>query len=259
MHDLGKSSRHRVLDVVQERGVSIEVWESFCLELKSFAAEVIVDELKHSALGSAGRVDGCERSQDRLRIRGRGFVNENFRVRPKVSEVDSLQELVDIYMHVKNQKTRGDHVTYRSRAEYFAWTPSLRRRRRHLRRQCGAKRGRRTSDRCNLRVRLVTINHELGRSVWIIFIGLYVGKPHVDCKGHDGPFCIHRSLQGIRESVRCEGTTRAANAKQGRPATTTWLQLQRLGRARVIEDEGGLAVIRGTIYGVFEWNSCRGR
>jgi hypothetical protein len=80
MHDLGKSSRYRVLDVVQERGVNIEVWETFCLELKSFAAEVIVDELKHCALGSASRVDGCERSQDRLRIRGRGFVNENFRV-----------------------------------------------------------------------------------------------------------------------------------------------------------------------------------
>lgn len=93
MHDLGKSSRKRVLDIVQERGVSTEVWESFCLELKTFAAEVIIDELKHSAFGSVGRVDRCKRSQDRLRIRGRGFVNENFRVRPKVSEVDSLNEL----------------------------------------------------------------------------------------------------------------------------------------------------------------------
>ena len=90
MHDSRKSSRQRVLDIVQERGVSIKVWKSFCLELKSFAAEVIVDELKHGALGSAGRVDGCKRSQDRLRIRRRWFVNENFRVRPKVSEVDGL-------------------------------------------------------------------------------------------------------------------------------------------------------------------------
>jgi hypothetical protein len=93
MHDLGESSRQQVLDIVQERGFSIKVRESFCLELKSFAAEVIVDELKQSALGSAGRVDVCERSQDRLRIRGRGLVNENFRVRPKVSEVDGLEEL----------------------------------------------------------------------------------------------------------------------------------------------------------------------
>jgi hypothetical protein len=131
MHDSGKSSRHRVLDIVQERRVRIEVWESFCLELKSFASKVIVDELKHSAFGSAGRVDGCKRSQDRLRIRGRGFVNENFRVRPKVGEVDGLQELLD--MHVKYDNARGDHVTYRSRAEYFAWTPSLRRGQRHLR------------------------------------------------------------------------------------------------------------------------------
>lgn len=105
MHDSGKSSRQRVLDVVQEGGVSIEVWESFCLELKSFAAEVIVDELKHGALGSAGRVDGCKRSQDRLRIGGCGFVDENFRVRPKVSEVDGLQELVDIYAR---QKPKGN-------------------------------------------------------------------------------------------------------------------------------------------------------
>jgi hypothetical protein len=101
MHDLGESSRQRVLDIVQERGFSIEVRESFFLELKSFAAEVIVDELKHSALGSAGRVDRCESSQDQLRIRGRGFVNENFGVRPKFSEIDGLQELVDI--HVENQ------------------------------------------------------------------------------------------------------------------------------------------------------------
>jgi hypothetical protein len=102
MHDLGKSSRQRVLDIVQERGVGIEVRESFCLELKSFASKVIVDELKHSALGSAGRIDGCKRSQDRLRVRGRGFVYENFRVRPKVSEVYGLQELVE--MQIKNQK-----------------------------------------------------------------------------------------------------------------------------------------------------------
>ena len=54
--------------------------------------------------------------------------------------------------------------------------------------------------------------------------------------------------QGIRESVRCEDTTRAANAEQGRPSTTNWLQLQRLGGARVIEDEDSLAVIRRTIY-----------
>jgi hypothetical protein len=100
MHNLGKSSWKRVLDAVQERRVGIEVWESFCLELKSFTAKVIVDKLKHSALGSAGGVDGCKRSQDRLRIRGRGFVNKNFRVRPKVCDVDGLQELVD--MHVKN-------------------------------------------------------------------------------------------------------------------------------------------------------------
>ena len=90
MHDSGKSPRQWVLDIVQERGVSIEVWESFCLELKSFASKVIVNELKHSALGSVGRVDRCERSQDRPRVRGRGFVNEDFRVRPKVSEVDGL-------------------------------------------------------------------------------------------------------------------------------------------------------------------------
>lgn len=93
MYDLGESSRQQVLDIVQERGFSIKVWESFCFELKSFAAEVIVDKLKQSALGSAGRVDGCECSQDRLRIRGRGLVNENFRVRPKVSDVDGLEEL----------------------------------------------------------------------------------------------------------------------------------------------------------------------
>jgi hypothetical protein len=99
MHDLSKSPRQRVLDIIQERGVSIEVWKSFCLELKSFATEVIVDELKHSALGGVGRVDGRKCSQDRPRVRGRGFVNENFLVRPKVSEVDGLQELVD---NVKN-------------------------------------------------------------------------------------------------------------------------------------------------------------
>ena len=93
MHDSGKSSRQRVLDIIQERGVSIKIWESFCLELKSFAAKVIVDELKHRALGSAGRVDGCKSSQDGLRIRGRGFINENFRVRPQVSKVDGLQQL----------------------------------------------------------------------------------------------------------------------------------------------------------------------
>jgi hypothetical protein len=99
MHDPGKSSWHRVLDIFQERGIGIEVRESFCLELKSFASKVIVDELKHSAFGSAGRVDGCKRSQDRLRVRGRGFVNENFRVRPEVSEVDGLQELEEMHIN----------------------------------------------------------------------------------------------------------------------------------------------------------------
>lgn len=94
MHDPGKSSWHRVFDIVQEKGVNIEVRESFCLELKSFASKVIVDELKHSALGSAARVDGCKCSQDRLRVRRRGLVNENFWVRPKVGDVDSLQELL---------------------------------------------------------------------------------------------------------------------------------------------------------------------
>jgi hypothetical protein len=74
-------------------------------------------------------------------------------------------------MNVKNQKAMGGHVMYRPRAEYFAWTPSLRRRRRNLRGQRSAKRGRRTSDRRNLRDRLVNINHETGRRVWIIFIG----------------------------------------------------------------------------------------
>lgn len=152
MHDSGKSPRQRVLDIVQERWVSIEVGESFCLELKSFASKVIVDELKHSALGSAGRVDRCKRSQDRLRVRSRGFVYENFRIRPKVSEVDGLQELVDICTQ-KKKKAKEGHVTYRPRAEYFAWTPSLRRRRRHLRGQRSAKRGSRTSDRRNLRCR----------------------------------------------------------------------------------------------------------
>ena len=186
MHNSGKSPRQRVFDAIQKRRVGIEVWESFRLELKSFTTKVIVDKLKHSAFGSAGGVDGCKRSQDRLRS---GFVNEDFRVRPKVSEVDGLQELEG--MHVKDQKTRGDHVTYRSRAEYFAWTPSLRWRRRHLRGQRSAKRGSRSSYRRNLRDRLVNIN--LGRRVWIIFICLYVGEPNVDCKGHDRPlaFGIH--------------------------------------------------------------------
>ena len=110
MHDSGKSPRQRVLDIVQERWVSIEVGESFCLELKSFASKVIVDELKHSALGSAGRVDRCKRSQDRLRVRSRGFVYENFRIRPKVSEVDGLQELVDICTQKKKSKRRSRDV-----------------------------------------------------------------------------------------------------------------------------------------------------
>ena len=218
MHDLGKSSRQRVLDVVQERGVSIEVWESFCLELKSFPAEVIVGELKQSTLSSAGRVDGRKRGQDRLRIGGRGFVNENFRVRPKLSDADGLQELVD--MHVKNRKAKGSHVTYRSRAEYFAWTPSLRRRRRHLRGQRSAKRGRRASDRRNLRDCLVDINREIGRRVWIIFIGLYVGEPHVDCKGHDSPFCIHRPCNESGNLSDAKRPRELQTLSRGRPATT---------------------------------------
>ena len=96
MHDLSKGSWQRVLDIVQERRVSIEVGESLCLELKTFTAEVIIDKVKHSALGSIGRVAARKRSQDRLRIRGRGFVNKNFRVRPEVGKVDGLQKLVDM-------------------------------------------------------------------------------------------------------------------------------------------------------------------
>ena len=68
MHDLGKSSRQRLFDIPQERRVEIEARESLCLELKSFATEVVVDEVQHRALGGVGRVYGRERSQDRLLI-----------------------------------------------------------------------------------------------------------------------------------------------------------------------------------------------
>ena len=131
--------------------------------------------------------------------------------------------------------------------------PSLRRRRRHLRGQHSAKRGRRTSDRRNLRDRLVNIN--LRRRVWIISNGLYVGEPNVDCKGHVGPFCVHRPYRrsGNLSDAKIRLQTPSPNDYSG-----TLLQLRRLSRARVIEDEGGLAVIPRTIYDVFEWNSCRG-
>jgi hypothetical protein len=124
-------------------------------------------------------------------------------------------------LHVKNQKAMEDHVTYRSRAKYFAWTPRLRRRRRHLRRQRSAKRGRRTSDRSNLCDPLVTINHEIGHAFdWIIFNGLYFGEPRVDCKGHDGQFCIHlpdrESGNQSDAKIRCELQT----LSRGRPAMT---------------------------------------
>jgi hypothetical protein len=68
MYDLGKSSRQRLFDIAQERRVGIEVGESPCLELKSFATEVIVDEFQYSALGGVGRVYVRKRSQDRLLI-----------------------------------------------------------------------------------------------------------------------------------------------------------------------------------------------
>jgi hypothetical protein len=68
MHNLGKGSRQRVFDILQERRVSIEVGESPCLKLKALATKVIVDKVKHRALGGVGRVYGRKRSQDRLLI-----------------------------------------------------------------------------------------------------------------------------------------------------------------------------------------------
>ena len=68
MHNLGKGSWQRVLDVIQERRVSIEVGESLCFKFKALATKVIVNKFKHRALGGIGRIYGRKRSQDRLLI-----------------------------------------------------------------------------------------------------------------------------------------------------------------------------------------------
>jgi hypothetical protein len=67
MHNLGKGSKQRVCDVVQEGRVGVEVGKSLCLKLETFAAKVGVYKVKHGALGGIGRVDGRKCSKDRLR------------------------------------------------------------------------------------------------------------------------------------------------------------------------------------------------
>jgi hypothetical protein len=93
MDDLGKCSQQRIRDIVQKRRISIEVGEGFCLELEALAAKVIVDKIKHSAFGGVCRIDGCKCGQDGLLIRVRGLINERFRVRPELGDVDGLQDL----------------------------------------------------------------------------------------------------------------------------------------------------------------------
>jgi hypothetical protein len=94
MDGLGKCPQQWVRDVVQKRRISIEVGEGLCLELETLAAEIVVHKVKHSAFGGVGRVDGRKCGQDGLLIRICGLVYERLRVRPELSDVDGLQNLV---------------------------------------------------------------------------------------------------------------------------------------------------------------------
>ena len=155
MHDFRKRFEQWVRDAAQKRRVRIEVGEGLRLELKALATEVIVDKVEHSAFSGVGRVDLCKRSQDRLLIRVRGFVDENFRVGPELSKVNSLQQLVDysIYARQYRDKARKNSVAYCSGAEYLAWTPWLHWRQWYLRRQRSCKGGRWTGYGCRWRDR----------------------------------------------------------------------------------------------------------
>jgi hypothetical protein len=93
MHDLRKRFEQWVRNVVQKRRVSVEVGESLRLELKALATEVVVHKVEHSTFCGVGRIDRRKRSQDGLLIRVGGLVNENFRVGPELSQVNSLQQL----------------------------------------------------------------------------------------------------------------------------------------------------------------------
>lgn len=99
MHDLGKCFQQWVRDVVQKRRISIKVGEGLCLELETLAAEIIVDEIKYGAFRGVGRVNGRKCVQDGLLIRPCGLVDERFRVRPELGDVDGLQNLFQYSRH----------------------------------------------------------------------------------------------------------------------------------------------------------------
>lgn len=96
--DLGKAPHQRVRHLLQEGRVGLKVGEGLRLELEAFAAEVVVDEGEDGTLGHRGaaagrRVEGCERGQDRARVRIRGLVDERLLVRVEIGDVDGLQDL----------------------------------------------------------------------------------------------------------------------------------------------------------------------
>ena len=85
----------RVRDGVQERRVLNEVVEGDGYELKTLAAEVVVDEVFELAIGSfVVLVDSLERRENLLGGLGRGLVGEGFVVGVEGGKVDGLEELI---------------------------------------------------------------------------------------------------------------------------------------------------------------------
>lgn len=78
-----------------------------------------------------------------------------------------------------------------------------------------------------------------------------MGVPRVNCKGHDAPFRMHRPYRGSgdQSNAKIRRELQTLSAGQGLQSCNdyTWLQLQRLRRASVIEGGGGLVFIRRII------------
>lgn len=83
----------RVLDVIEEGGIGIEIGKSRRLQFEAFAGKVRIDELFHSTNGRVGAVDRSKVCQNLTgRLVGR-FVDKGLWVRVQLSDVDSLEEL----------------------------------------------------------------------------------------------------------------------------------------------------------------------
>ena len=116
MDDLRERLDDGVGNVVEERGLGVEVRKCDRLELKTLTAEVVVHEVEHVAVRDAPIViESIERREDLLGRPGGRLVYKRLGVDIEPGDVHRLEELEEIRIRTSGRHLRQLNVPLRNK------------------------------------------------------------------------------------------------------------------------------------------------